>query len=107
MGTAKEKPRVTQKVGGGDARRLRDLRGIGPRILEDFHQLGIGSVRHLKGCDAQRLYDKMCLLSGQRQDPCVLDTYRCAIEQARDPNLPREQRDWWYWSRLRLSARVK
>jgi len=31
--------------------------------------------------DAQKLYERMCKLTGTRQDPCVLDTYRCAIEQ--------------------------
>lgn len=112
MGTAKEEPRVAQEIssdatGAGDTRRLRDLRGIGPRMLDDFQKLGIGSVRQLRGCKAQDLYDAMCELSGQRQDPCVLDTFRCAIEQARNPGLPAEQREWWYWSRLRLSANAQ
>jgi len=49
----------------------------------------------------------MCEISGARQDPCVLDTYRCAIEQARNPNLPEEQKDWWYWSRVRKAAARK
>lgn len=70
-------------------------------MLRDFEQLGISSVHQLKSQDSQKLYDKMCRLTGTRQDPCVLDTYRCAIEQARNPNLPREQADWWYWSRVR------
>jgi Pathogenicity locus len=82
-------------------RRLKDLRGIGERMLEDFQKLGIRSVPELKSRDAQELYNRMCELTGTRQDPCVLDTYRCAIEQARNPDLPREQMDWWYWSRVR------
>lgn len=85
---------------------LKDLRGIGKKMLEDFEELGIQSVNDLKSRDAQKLYDRMCKLTGTRQDPCVLDTYRCAIEQARNPDLPKEQRDWWYWSRLRKSGRV-
>jgi len=80
---------------------LKDLRGIGKRMLEDFELLGVKSVPQLKAQDAQELYDRMCRLTGTRQDPCVLDTYRCAIAQARNPNLPEEQKDWWYWSRLR------
>lgn len=111
MGTAKENAGVAEEInsgvtGGGDTRRLQDLRGIGPRMLEDFQKLGIGSVRQLRSCEAQSLYDAMCELTGQRQDPCVLDTFRCAIEQARNPNLPAEQREWWYWSRLRLGAKA-
>lgn len=86
-------------------RRLKDLRGIGKKMLRDFEKLGIRSVAELKSRDAQKLYDRMCKLTGTRQDPCVLDTYRCAIEQARNPSLPPEQTDWWYWSRLRKSGR--
>ena len=89
-----------------DERKLKDLRGIGPRMLEDFAQLGISSVRQLRSKEASVLYDRMCKLSGVRQDPCVLDTYRCAIEQARNPGLDREQQDWWYWSGMRKTGRV-
>ena len=87
-------------------RQLKDLRGIGGKMLGDFQKLGIRSVADLKSRDAQRLYDRMCKLTGTRQDPCVLDTYRCAIEQARNPDLPSEQTNWWYWSRLRKAART-
>jgi len=83
---------------------LQDLRGIGKKMMEDFHLLGITSVRQLKMQNARELYERMCKITATRQDPCVLDTYRCAIEQARDPNLPEEQKDWWYWSRIRKSA---
>jgi hypothetical protein len=85
-------------------RQLKDLRGIGKKMLEDFDKLGVRSVKQLKSCDADELYIRMCQIGGVRQDPCVLDTYRCAIEQARNPNLPEEQKDWWYWSRVRKGA---
>ena len=85
-------------------RQLKNLRGIGKKMLEDFDKLGVRSVSQLKSRDADELYRRMCEISGQRQDPCVLDTYRCAIEQARNPDLPEEQRDWWYWSRVRKGA---
>ena len=87
-----------------DTRKLQDLRGIGRKMMEDFELLGIASVRQLKTQDADQLYARMCELTGLRQDPCVLDTYRCAIEQARNPDLPQEERDWWYWSRVRKAA---
>lgn len=75
-------------------------------MLEDFARLGVSSVKQLEAQDARELYDRMCRISGAKQDPCVLDTYRCAIEQAPNPNLPPEQRDWWYWSRLRKAGRA-
>jgi hypothetical protein len=88
-----------------DTRKLKQLRGIGPKMLEDFERLGIHSVAQLRTKDAGQLYKGISDLTGARQDPCVLDTYRCAIEQARDPDLPEERTNWWYWSRLRKSQR--
>jgi hypothetical protein len=87
-------------------RQLKDLRGIGRKMLGDFQKLGIHSVADLKSRDAQKLYERACKLTGTRQDPCVLDTYRCAIEQARNPDLPSEQTNWWYWSRRRKAGRT-
>ncbi len=84
-----------------DDRRLKDLAGIGKAMLRDFERLGVTSVAQLATLDAQALYDRISELDGQRHDPCVLDTYTCAIAQARDPALPAEQRNWWWWSRQR------
>jgi hypothetical protein len=85
----------------GDARQLRDLRSIGPAMLADFELLGIRSVGQLARCEAGALYEKLWRVTGVRQDPCVLDTFSTAVAQARDPLLPAEQCDWWYWSRVR------
>lgn len=84
-----------------DTRRLRDLAGIGKASLADFELLGIRNVDQLKKQDGRRLYQRLCDMTGTRQDPCVEDTLVCAVAQARDPNLPAEQRQWWYWSRVR------
>ena len=86
-----------------DTRQLRDLAGIGKAMLRDFERLGVTSVAELAGCDAHELYERIGAMDGQRHDPCVLDTYACAIAQARDPDLPAEQRQWWWWSRRRLA----
>jgi hypothetical protein len=82
-------------------RQLKDLAGIGPAMLGDFALLRVTSVDDLAGRDPDELYRDLELLTQTRQDPCVLDTLRCAVAQARDPDLPPEQRNWWYWSRLR------
>jgi hypothetical protein len=81
--------------------KLRDLRGVGKAIENDFHRLSIHSVAELAECDGKELYDRLCEVTGVRQDPCVLDTFRCAVAQARDPRLAAEKRDWWWWSRQR------
>ena len=82
-------------------RQLSDLAGIGKKMLQDFDQLGVRSVDALARCEAQQLYDRLSKLTGSRQDPCVYDTFRCAIEQARNPRLPANKRNWWYWSGVR------
>ncbi len=70
-------------------------------MLKDFKLLGIESVEQLAACDPAELYHRLEEITGKRQDPCVLDTFCAAVAQAKDPNLPAEQRNWWYWSRLR------
>jgi hypothetical protein len=87
-------------------RKLADLSGIGKAMLADFALLKIRSVDELAAADPDALYTDLCHLTNSRQDPCVLDTFRCAVSQARDPRLPREQCNWWYWSRLRKEGKV-
>jgi Pathogenicity locus len=91
---------------GGTSRQLGDLISIGPAMLRDFEQLGIRSVAQLARQNPERMYDRLSHLAGQRQDPCVLDTFCAAVAQARNPRLPAEKCQWWYWSRKR-KARVK
>jgi hypothetical protein len=88
----------------GDTRRLRDLRGVGVSIEANLKQLGVSTVGELARQDGDSLYEALCELTRTRQDPCVLDTFRCAVAQARNPKLPVEQRNWWWWSRQRKSA---
>jgi predicted RecB family nuclease len=83
---------------------LRDLSGIGPAMMKDLEMLGIRSVEQLARQNPQKLYNRLCEITGTRQDPCVLDTFTCAVAQARDPELPKDQRNWWYWSRVRKAS---
>jgi pathogenicity locus Cdd1 protein len=82
-------------------RTLRDLWSVGPAIQHDLESLGVHTVAQLARRSPKRLYRDLCRATGRRQDPCVLDTFRAAVAQARDPNLPVERCVWWYWSRLR------
>jgi len=82
-------------------RQLADLISIGPAMLRDFDLLGIRSVYQLAKQDPQKMYARLERLTGQYQDPCVLDTFQAAVAQARNPRLPAEQCQWWYWSRKR------
>lgn len=84
-----------------DSRKLIDLVSIGKAMVRDFELLGIRTVDALKGRDADQLFAELQAKTGSRQDPCVLDTFRAAIAQAEDPDLPAEQCQWFYWSRVR------
>ena len=80
---------------------LADLVSIGPAALRDFQVLGIGSLEELALQDARCLYDRLCEISGAKHDPCVEDVFRAAIEQAKNPFLEAEKKQWHYWSRKR------
>jgi hypothetical protein len=86
------------------ARPLCELISVGPAILRDFALLRVRSVAQLARQDPQRLYEKLCRIAPQHQDICCLDVVRAAVAQARNPRLPTEQCQWWYWSRRRKAV---
>jgi len=86
---------------GTTARQLGDLISIGPAMLRDFELLGIRSVAQLARQNPQRMYARLSRMTDERQDPCVLDTFCAAVAQARNPRLPAQQCQWWYWSNKR------
>lgn len=89
-----------------DTRKLRDLAGVGKSIEANLHSLGVTSITDLALSDGKDLYERLCTATGVRQDPCVLDTFRCAVAQARDAKLPVDQRNWWWWSRRRKLGKI-
>ena len=84
-----------------DRRRLCDLVSVGPATIRDLELLGIRTVAALVARDPRRLYERLCDLTGVRQDPCVEDVFSAAVAQARDPDLPADRCRWWYWSGVR------
>lgn len=88
-------------------RKLQDLVSVGPATERDLHALGVRSIRQLARWRPEALYEKLSRLRRKRQDPCVLDVFTAAVAQARNPALPAEKRQWWYWSRKRLQNRAR
>jgi hypothetical protein len=84
-----------------DARQLKDLVSVGPAMLEDFEMLGVRTVAQLRRRSPERMYRELCRIRKQTIDACCLDVFVAAVAQAKDPELPIEQRQWWYWSRVR------
>jgi hypothetical protein len=87
------------------SRQLGELISIGPAMLRDFAELRIPSVAQLARQNPKTMYERLNRLRGQRQDPCVLDTFCAAVAQAKNPRLPAEKCQWWYWSRKRKTGK--
>jgi nucleotidyltransferase/DNA polymerase involved in DNA repair len=90
-----------------ESRRLGELISVGPAMLRDFELLGVRSVGQLARRDPEELYRRLGRVARQHQDICVLDTFRAAVAQARNPRLPAERCQWWWWSRKRMQKRSK
>jgi Pathogenicity locus len=63
----------------GDIARLEDIPNVGPAVAGDLRQLGITSPADLPGRDPYSMYDDLCRITGQRHDPCLLDTFIAAV----------------------------
>ncbi len=90
-----------------ETRQLRDLISVGPAMLRDFGLLGVHSVAGLARRNPERLYRALGRRAKQYQDICVLDTFRAAVAQARDPRLPAEQCQWWWWTKVRKAKKAR
>ena len=76
---------------------LQTLPNIGPACAKDLFILGYQSPEELKGEDPVLMYYKLCTITGQRHDPCVLDTFMSAVSFANgEPAQP-----WWHFTEAR------
>lgn len=89
-----------------DTRKLEDLDGIGKIGREAFRLLNVKTVLELSRKDPDELYKDLQKITGP-QDICALDVFHCAVAQAKNPKIPKEQRQWWYWSRKRKGLAKK
>ena len=62
-----------------------DLPNVGDATARDLRLLGFGAPADLAGQDPYALYDRLCEVTGVRQDPCVLDVYLYPSAQGREP----------------------
>lgn len=82
------------KVDRAKLARLEDLPNIGPAMAADLRRLGYAAPADLTGADAWEMYDRLCVLTGNRQDPCVLDVFLSVVRfMAGD-----EARSWWAYT---------
>ena len=96
--------RKTPAKGGRESAHLEDIPNIGPSIAADLRQLRITTPGDLPGRDPYAMYDDLCRITGQRLDPCLLDTFIAAVRFMEGaPKKP-----WWKYTAERkreLAAR--
>ena len=86
------------KARSADAcQQLEQLPNIGPAMAADLRALGIEHPRELAHRDAFALYQSLCVHSGRRQDPCVLDTFMAATDFMRGA----APAPWWAYTAQR------
>jgi hypothetical protein len=85
--------------------RFEQLPNVGAATAGDFRQLGFDSPQQLIGQDPYALYDRLCAITGLRQDPCVIDVFIATTRfMAGDVKAP-----WWAYTAERkatLAART-
>jgi hypothetical protein len=73
---------------------LEQLPNIGPSLAADLRLLGIRHPKELANRDPFVLYQSLCAKTGQRQDPCVLDTFMAATDFMRGA----APAPWWTYT---------
>jgi len=58
---------------------LEDLPNIGKAIAADLRLIGIYRPAQLRGKNPIAMYEKLCRLTGRKQDPCLLDVFISAV----------------------------
>lgn len=82
------------KVDRSRLHKLSDLPNIGPAMAGDLRRLGYQRPADLVGANPLDLFQRLERLTGQRQDPCVLDTFVSITRfLAGEPAQP-----WWVFS---------
>jgi hypothetical protein len=77
-----------------ECRTLEQLPNIGPALAADLRRIGIQHPADLRGKDAFALYQQLCAATGQRHDPCVLDTFMAATDFMRGARAA----PWWHYT---------
>ena len=82
------------KVVRGKVRALTDLPNIGPAAARDYALLGYTEPAQPRGVDPLQLYHALCVATGTRHDPCVLDVFM-SVADFLDGAAPAP---WWHYT---------
>jgi hypothetical protein len=79
---------------------LEDIPNVGRSIAGDLRLLGIALPADLVGRDPFAMYYDLCRMTGQHQDPCVIDVFMAAVRYMEGaPKKP-----WWKYTAERKRA---
>ena len=76
---------------------LQRIPGVGPKLTQKLHDIGIRRISDLKGKKPEELYSQMCAKQGVQIDRCVLYVCRSSVYFAETENPDPEKLKWWYW----------
>lgn len=80
-----------------ECEQLEQLPNIGHSLAADLRLIGVVHPRELAAHDALALYHALCRATGQRQDPCVLDTFMAITDFMRGA----APAPWWAYTQQR------
>jgi hypothetical protein len=81
-------------AGREDIARLEEIPNVGPAVAAYLRRLGITTPSELSGRDPYALYDELCCMTGQRHDPCLLDTF-IAVVRCMEGG---PKKSWWEYT---------
>ncbi len=81
-------------------RRLTDLPNIGKAGAEDLRLLGFSEPAQIAGACPFEMYQRLCVLTGTRHDPCVIDVFMSVTEFLKGE----PARHWWAYTDVRKAA---
>lgn len=74
--------------------RLEEIPNVGPSMAEDLRLVGVSHPQDLIGRDPYQMYEDLCLKTGERHDPCVIDVFISAVRfMEGEPKRP-----WWAYT---------
>ncbi|HJV69772.1 helix-hairpin-helix domain-containing protein [Ideonella sp.] len=89
--------KAPKAASAAECQALEQLPNVGPAMAGDLRLLGIQHPADLRGRDAFALYRALERATGQRQDPCVLDTFMAIVDFMQGA----EPKPWWAYTAAR------
>jgi hypothetical protein len=78
-------------------KKLQGIPGIGPKLAQEFIDIGITDVKDFKNKNPEDLYFQICVKQGVQVDKCVLYVCRSSVYFAEHEKHDPEKLKWWNW----------